>query len=1803
MQNRDSFTIKVSTILVALILAMMPYASVTMPTLEESSEEMRASPPGVGTTNLTVLNTTYLSGNQSYDDLYIGCGITSPCGSIISNGDLILTVNTLTVASGGSIIAYESQSNSQGVGTSVTLSSSHRGDGAGGAGHYGSGGSGGAASGNGGSSYGVGNESGSTGGSVYDSSSNLVSVGGTGGGKIVIYADVIEIYGTVDASGQDGEQGYRYQNGSGNGGSGAGGGSGGSIVMRANEVTIGSSSGGSVLANGGNGGDGADGDCFGVCIGLYDGGNGGGGGSGGNIDIQANSQANLMISSTATVSATAGSPGNGGLQYGTGTPGTGGSSGASGSTSNGVWSGWSTSSSTGSSSPNDMGTNADLPTYTGQSISSIPNFNFTTSLTGTGYADEVNDTEDVMTIAINNNEGIAVQITFNQTSTAPNGTTLTNDVEAVIADSNINILDEDISGSNTLTLSTNSSAFQPSGPILLGIFVNVGYVDWTVTIWKFSQSFQTQNDMNTGGDLGANLANTTTLTNFIFSGSLSGTGYADDTSDVADAMRVSINSNEGLTAVLTFPTTTTYSNGTTVNNDVDLYLLDNQINFIDFVSGNGTLTVTTNSTTTYPGSPVVLYIFVNTGEVNWTLDLYKFNVQWSSGNGTGGGNGSGNGTAPPSNCTGNGTLLPDILEPNDSTSTATVSSLLPIYCSGLSIDSGSDVDYFEVYMVQGVTYYVNVTFQHSSGDIDVGWDDASGSWLSSSGGTSNTESMTVTAQSNMTTYIDVYGYSGATNTYDIEITTNNPGGGQAFETVEVTTIDKNESVIMMTGLTAGNSYQLELTLEDRPVSTYPNYTSYTYSPITINATSTTEYYNVTYPITDSEGAYVLIAELYDSTGNTKLDEGGDWYYFEKLISNVQSSTNAFLYLTNMTSGESLSIYYAVEDANGNLVDERYDNITMNGTSQTLNVTWTSPTTMNTHLFYAVAFNSSGDPVGYHEEEFIPQLPAVRIDSYSTSTTSATNDVTVSGWDLVTGELYQYQIKIHDSGNATVASSNLTTFNATSTIQSLGTWTYNTPNASGMYCASTYLYGQSGTQLIGETDCFMLNFDNDGDGIINENDLCPGTDSGASVDADGCATNQKDSDFDGFNDNVDAFPLDSSQYQDTDGDGYGDNMNGSNPDHFPTDANQWSDVDGDGWGDNPGFNNSDAFPQDSTQWADTDGDGYGDNAAGNNPDLWPADSSQWTDSDGDGYGDNPSGTNGDQFPNDSTQWEDSDGDGYGDNANGNNPDEFPNDGTQWEDSDGDGYGDNQAGNNADAFPNDSTQWEDSDGDGYGDNQAGVNPDAFPNDSSQWADSDGDGYGDNQAGTNADAYPNDSTQWSDRDGDGYGDNISGMNPDHCPDTPSGNTVNSVGCAEFELDDDEDGVMNDADACPNTPAGEAVDSFGCSTTEKDGDQDGVADAYDQCPSTTLQAAVDDAGCAAYQLDTDNDGIDNSRDQCPNTTEGENVNGIGCSATQSDADMDGVWDADDLCPYTPMDVDIDSNGCADEQKDTDGDLINDAEDLCPMTPAGEGVDITGCSQTELDADNDGINDANDICFATPEREQVNQEGCSASQLDSDADDISDAVDQCPSTPEGETVDIEGCSTTQLDTDGDGVTDNLDLCTNTEIGAIVDDSGCSLEQKDSDGDGVNDAEDAFPDNASASLDSDGDGVADQDDAYPEDALRSVLEEEASNTGMYLTVGILLVIGIVAALLVVGRGSKDVEDAFAMNQDEVDFQSEAFAASTEPAKELPQIEEATQAETSEAQQWEENGVHWSQAADGTLSYWDEGSQSWEIYNQ
>jgi len=107
------------------------------------------------------------------------------------------------------------------------------------------------------------------------------------------------------------------------------------------------------------------------------------------------------------------------------------------------------------------------------------------------------------------------------------------------------------------------------------------------------------------------------------------------------------------------------------------------------------------------------------------------------------------------------------------------------------------------------------------------------------------------------------------------------------------------------------------------------------------------------------------------------------------------------------------------------------------------------------------------------------------------------------------------------------------------------------------------------------------------------------------------TGPKDTDGDGYNDDVDAFPNDSSEWKDSDNDGVGDNS-----DAFPNNRYEQYDSDNDGVG-----NNADKFPYDATQSTDRDNDGYGDNPNGNNPDAFPDDPNEWRDSDRDGIGDN------------------------------------------------------------------------------------------------------------------------------------------------------------------------------------------------------------------------------------------------------------------------------------------------------------------------------------------------------------------------------------------------------------------------------------------------------------------------------------------------------------------------------------------------------------------------------------------------------
>jgi len=350
---------------------------------------------------------------------------------------------------------------------------------------------------------------------------------------------------------------------------------------------------------------------------------------------------------------------------------------------------------------------------------------------------------------------------------------------------------------------------------------------------------------------------------------------------------------------------------------------------------------------------------------------------------------------------------------------------------------------------------------------------------------------------------------------------------------------------------------------------------------------------------------------------------------------------------------------------------------------------------------------------------------------------------------------------------------------------------------------------------------------------------------------------RDTDGDKWADNIDIFPIDETQHNDSDGDGYGDNLSGTNPDACPESAGESTrdrfgcvDSDMDGWSDS-----FDSFDADSSQWNDSDGDGFGDNILGIQGDECPTQAGNSSldrfgciDQDGDGLSDAGDACpeiagnstrdrlgcldsdfdgwsdQGDGFPYDPLIWADLDKDGVEDSV-----DDFPFDPTQWVDSDGDGFGDNERGNGADKFPNDATQWLDIDGDGVGDNPNGTNPDAFITDATQWSDADGDGYGDNPTGRLYDQFPQNPTQWADDDGDGLGDNLNGTDAD-----------------PYLNDFDNDGYNDSIDILPKLPSPGDLDADGCLDEN---------DVFPSNPQECLDNDGDGEGDNA-DVDDDNDG-----------------------------------------------------------------------------------------------------------------------------------------------------------------------------------------------------------------------------------------------------------------------------------------------------------------------------------------------------------
>ncbi len=134
-----------------------------------------------------------------------------------------------------------------------------------------------------------------------------------------------------------------------------------------------------------------------------------------------------------------------------------------------------------------------------------------------------------------------------------------------------------------------------------------------------------------------------------------------------------------------------------------------------------------------------------------------------------------------------------------------------------------------------------------------------------------------------------------------------------------------------------------------------------------------------------------------------------------------------------------------------------------------------------------------------------------------------------------------------------------------------------------------------------------------------------------------------------------------------------------------------------------------------------------------------------------------------------------------------------------------------------------------------------------------------------------------------------------------------TNTFGLDPVSVDDDLDGVLDDADNCPQAfnPRQQDFDRDGigdhcgvcASPSNRDDDGDGIDDACDAC-----------VGPGEVGLDVGGDGIDDGCESCP-------------EATGQDLDADGVDDACDSCLRGPP-------------LDEDGDGVANACDDCPSRP-----------------------------------------------------------------------------------------------------------------------------------------------------------------------------------------------------------------------------------------------------------------------------
>ena len=275
----------------------------------------------------------------------------------------------------------------------------------------------------------------------------------------------------------------------------------------------------------------------------------------------------------------------------------------------------------------------------------------------------------------------------------------------------------------------------------------------------------------------------------------------------------------------------------------------------------------------------------------------------------------------PNPCLGGGTnasgsIVSDVLEVNDAPATATQASNLPVTCTDLSLHNTNDLDYFEIQLVTGVTYYVNVTFSHAIQDVDVDWDDSTGAMLDFGSSTTDNEYLSVLATQNITSYVNVYPYMSFTGTvnpitYNITIETDNPGGSQSLELVYVNIINGTNASVSFAGLQSNTTYNHTTVLTQNMIGNTS--TSYSLGNGTFNSSNSSTYvFDVNYTFERNQSTVEIVTLLYDASGNL-IATGSDQLDIDMLAIEATSSTTGEINLTNLSIGTSYNLTWMVYD--------------------------------------------------------------------------------------------------------------------------------------------------------------------------------------------------------------------------------------------------------------------------------------------------------------------------------------------------------------------------------------------------------------------------------------------------------------------------------------------------------------------------------------------------------------------------------------------------------------------------------------------------------------------------------------------------------------------------------------------------------------------------------------------------------------------------------------------------------------------------------------------------------------------------